>query len=425
MRNSKTIEHAPPKRDVRKPGRALTQAELISRSLKTISREARKPAHIWSRFLVDSRGRPIQAFGIGMILSFIALVFIPVLFSALYLAFFTSDQYASEVRFAVRGGQQGDAKMNPIASLTGSASTVRLQDSAIVAEYIKGRGMVDYLERAMNLREKFSGSKADYIFGFNPSRSMERLVNYWWWQIDVDVERTSGIITVIVRAFTPQDALQIARLVTSASEALVNDLSERARTDALKLARQELAFAEKMLQDKIKQMRDLREKQRVLDPTLVSESTTKVLAEMRLELSRMEGEYESNRAAVSESAPQMRVLSARIRAAREQIKATEATLTGQAKDKTVLSETISMFDRLKLEQELAQKHYIAAAAVLEKARVDAEAKELYLAAFLQPVLAEEALYPKRMWILTAILVICLLIWGSGAGIAVLVRNHAA
>lgn len=406
----------------------LSEAERISKALKVVSREARRPAQAWLGVFKDSRGRPMKPFGIGIILAFIATVIIPIALSSLYLAVFTSDQYSTEIRFAVRGGEQA-GMLDPISMLTGSASQMRLQDAAIVADYVHSRGIVELLDKQLNLREKFSISNhADYLFGFNPKRSTERLVKYWWWQVDVSIERMSGIITVVVRAFAPEDSQAIAQAIIYASEALVNELSERSRADALKLAQNELLIAERLLQDKIKQMRELRDKERVLDPTKQTEALTKLVGEMRLELLRMESEYEAQKRNVSEDAPQLRVLEARIRAAREQIRLVEARMTSntpnQQNDPT-LAQTISSFDRLKLEQEFAQKQYLAASAALERARIEVEAKQVYLTTFLRPSLAEEALYPKRWWIISAIALICLALWGIGTGLAILIRNHAA
>ncbi len=406
-------------------GEILSQAERISRSLKDITREMRRPAGVWTRLMTDSRGRPLNSFGIGIIFTFIGFVLLPVFASAFYLAIFASDQYAAEMRFAVRGGEQR-ASSDPVSSLMG-VSTVRVQDSQIVAQYIKGQGMVEALERTIKLREMFAWpGKADFIFGFNTSRPIERLVKYWWWQVDVEIDRLSGIITVVVRAFTPQDALAIAQNVIAASETLVNELTERSRRDALKQAQSELTLAERILQGKIQAMRELRSAEQILDPTKSSEALTKLIGDMRLETVKMQSDYEAQKQSVSENSPQMRVLAARIKAVHDQIRQLEERMTGTNPNQNpALADSMSRFDRLRVEYEFAQKQYVESAAALERARIEVEAQQVYLTTFLQPVLAEEALYPKRWWIMAAILSICLALWGIGVGIAVLVRNYSA
>lgn len=407
-------------------GRAVTPAELVSKSLKIISKESRAPATPWARIFRDTRGRPLPPFGIGVVLAFILVVFLPVTLSASYLWLFASDQYASEVRFAVRGGGESRNPTDVVSGLTGSASAIRLQDSMMIADYIRGRGMVEVLEKSLQLRQKFSGPNTDFIFGFNPNRSIERLTRYWWWQIDVKVDRVSGIITVVVAAFTPKDALDIANVIVWASEKLVNDLSDRSRRDTLRLAQGELALAERVLQSKMSALKELRTSEQTLDPTRTSEALTKVVGDLRLEILRMESEYDAQKRTVQESAPQMRVLDARIRAAREQMKALEARMVGKTPETSgALADSISLFDRLKLEQEIAQKQYVAAAAALERARFEVDSQQVYLTTFVQPVLAEEGIFPKRGWILAAIILVCLTLWGAGTGLAILIRNYAA
>ena len=411
-------------------GEVLSGAELISRSLKDVSRQMRRPAPVWVGGITQQAERLTSSFGAWVLLAFIAVVALPVMSVGLYLAIFASDQYASEARFAVRGGDRG--ALDPLASLTGGSAS-HMQDSLIIADFIRGRGMVEELEKTLNLREMFSPARADWVFSFNSEKPIEKLVRYWRWQVDVNTESMSGIITVVVRAFTPEDSLAISKAVIAASEKLVNDLSERARRDALKQARSELTLAENALQERIKSMRDLRNRDGLLDASKTSDALTKLIGSLRLELARMESEYSSSRNSVAETSPQMRVLQARIRSTREQIRLIEARMTAtgrpvasaEAGNAPALADSMGRFDRLRLEQEFAQKHYVDAAAALERARMELDAQQLYLATFLQPVLAQDALYPKSGWIMAALATICLALWGAGTGIAVLVRNYGA
>jgi capsular polysaccharide transport system permease protein len=92
---------------------------------------------------------------------------------------------------------------------------------------------------------------------------------------------------------------------------------------------------------------------------------------------------------------------------------------------TALSDSMSRFEREKLELDFAQKQYVAASAAYERARVELESQQVYLATFLKPVLAQEPLYPKRWWLWAIVIVGCLSLWGTGVGGVVLVRNYGA
>jgi capsular polysaccharide transport system permease protein len=352
------------------------------------------------------------------------MVLLPNLVASVYLAFIASNQYASETRFAVRGGQAG--MMDTFGGIIGVPSAQQVQDSLILTDYIEGRSIVEALDRKLDLRQMFSRDRIDYFSQFNAKDSNEELMYYWRRHVDVHIDSMSGVITVVVRAFTPRDSLAIANEIISLSEALVNDLTERSRRDALRQAQSELIRANQNRQEKSKAMRDVRNTEGVLDSGKASEVMTQMLGDLRLELIRLEQEYGAQRRTISPSSPQLRVLAARIDSMKEQIYRLENQMTDRGEGRgSALSGIMSRFERQGLDKDIAEKQYVAAAAAFERARIDLESQHVYLATFLKPVLAQEALYPRRMWLWSIVTVITLLIWISGIGTAVLVRNHVA
>jgi capsular polysaccharide transport system permease protein len=69
-----------------------------------------------------------------------------------------------------------------------------------------------------------------------------------------------------VSAFSPQDALAIANAVADASENMANAMSIRAVRDATAEAENELARAQRRLQEIRVALQDLRKAQSTLDP---------------------------------------------------------------------------------------------------------------------------------------------------------------
>jgi capsular polysaccharide transport system permease protein len=401
-----------------------SRAALISQSLKNVARRARTPRNVWVSSGSVAQRRWQHIFAWAVIAAFGLIVVVPNLVSGIYLAFIASDQYASETRFAVRGGQSNI--LDPVGGLAGIASPQRMQDSLILSDYVRGASMVASVDRVLDIRHLFSRQGIDTFSRFKPTETNERLLRYWRRHVEVSIDSISGIITVVVRAFTPQDSLDVANQITKLSEKMVNDLSERAREDALRQAKTELALANDNLQKKTTEMRDLRNREGVLDTGKTGEVMTQMLGDLRLELIRLQQEYAAQRRTILPTAPQLQVLSARIESMKGEIRRLEGQMTGSSDKSTgALAEQMGRFDRLRLETDIAEKEYIAAAAAFERARVELETQNVYLATFLQPVLAQEALYPRRLWLWSIVLVISLLIWGSGVGIAVVVRDHLA
>lgn len=121
----------------------------------------------------------------------------------------------------------------------------------------------------------------------------------------------------------------------------------------------------------------------------------------------------------------MQVQAARIASLKDQIRQLETQMTSSKYGDTTLSGAMGRFERLKLERDIADKQYEAAAGAFERARLELETQQIYVATFLQPVLAQEALYPRRWWLWALVVMAALAIWGAGIGIAVLIRNYIA
>lgn len=410
-------------RTVRSTGAAPSRASAVSQALKAASRKARGSQRVWLSAAPERR-RWERYWWPSIVGSFIAFVAIPAILAAIYLTFLIADQYASETRLAVRGGERPLPEL--MSALAALAPMARVQDAMIVAEYVQSRGMVQELENRLDLRQIYSRREIDYISRFDPSDSIEELVNYWRWRTHVSIEPASGIITVVVRAFSAQDALDVSRAVIAVSEQLVNELSDRSRGDTLQQARLELNRSQARLHEKVREMRDLRNVERLLDTKETAKLMIQMVSDLRLDLIRLQQEYEAQRQSVSAAAPQLRVLEARINSMRDQLKKLEAELTrAEGMSSPVLAEAMSRFDLQELERKVAEQQYVAAAAAYERARIETEGQHVYLATFLPPVLAEEALYPNRPVLWLIVVAICLAVWGVGVGLAFVVRNYMA
>jgi capsular polysaccharide transport system permease protein len=401
------------------------RAAAISEALREVSRRVRRTGHVFIPTVPAQRRWQYALLPI-VVGGFIVFVALPSLISGAYLAFMASDQYAAEARFAVRGGER-----TLMESLGGLAALKNVQDSLIVYEYVQSRGIVEELDASLSLRQIYSRAGVDLLSRFNSKKPIEDLVHYWQSRVDVTIDQMSGIITVVARAFSPQDALNIGNAIIASSERLVNELSERSRRDTLRQAKSELDRAEANLKAKLRAMRQLRDTEHLVDANRSAELMTKMYSDLRLELIQLEQEYNVQKQSVLPSAPQLRVLQARINAMRDQLQKLAgqitrgASTTVSAAGQPALSESMARFERQKLEHQLAEQQYLAAAGAFERARVEMSTQEVYLATILRPVLAQDAIYPKRVWIFSVVLFSSLLLWGFVVGLAVLIRNHIA
>jgi len=406
--------------------RALAISEDLRKSARAIRSTKSKTAGGWTPTLSAkityrqfSNIRGSRPHLIGLILGLL----VPALLVICYINFAMSSQYTSEARFAVRGGERTTA--DPIASLTGLSSFTQAQDSLIVANYVKSRAIVEELDRTIGIREMFSDRGIDWLSRFNRDGPIEDLVKYWRRKIMASVEAPSGIITIQVSAFSPEDALKIANAVVSSSEQLINALSSRALRDAMEEAESELGRAEGRLGQVREALHDLRNAQSTLDPRRTADGINKLIGELRLERARLEEEANSaRRSQVNESAPQVQLLRTRIQVVEDQIGDLERQLTSATETSaTPVSGKIMRFDELELERQIAEKQYTLAVAAFERARANAERQKVYLTTFVSPLLPQDAAWPKRFWLsLAGFATVAALYWAGSFAARTLLRR---
>jgi capsular polysaccharide transport system permease protein len=333
----------------------------------------------------------------------IAGCLVPAALVAFYLGFVMSAQYTAYAQFAVISG--ASASSDPISKLTGLSGFQQTQDAMIVINYLQSPALVAELEQKAELGKRFSRSDVDWLSRFHGTESFDKLAKYWRKQIKVNAESVSGIITIKVSAFSPEDALAIAKAVVAASERTINAMSLRAVRDATAEAEDELKRAEQRLQEIRIALLNLRNAQSTLDPHRTADGLAKLAAELRLERAHLEDDASAaKRSNIEETAPQMQLLRVKIEVISNQISDLDrlVTATAEAKSAATISDKMTSFDRLETDHNIAEKRYTTALQTFERARLNAESKKVYLGTFAPPLLPHDVSWPSHR-LLTALL----------------------
>ena len=343
---------------------------------------------------------------------------------SVYWGLIATKQYTTEAKFALRSGEA--SPLDALGGVIGAPASQQMQDTQIIANYIKSRTMVEALNKALDLRRIYARPEVDYFSRLSRSDTIEDLVKYFRKRMDVSVEAVSGIVQIDIRAFTPEDSLALTNKAIELSEILVNDLSTRSRRDAFQLAQSELNRAEGRLRAATEQMREVRDTQGVLDASAAAEAITKVINVLRLELSHAEESIATQGGAVTPDAPQVRVLNARIKSLKIQIADyTRQIAGGSDVGGDSMAQRLGALSRQQVELDLARQQYVLASANFESARVALETQTGYLASFLHPTLAEKSTYPRRGWEWSIVVFPALLIWMLLASLALVARDYMA
>jgi capsular polysaccharide transport system permease protein len=397
---------------------AAATAQNISRALKRAANRSRAPVSIVSGGAYVSRpGDRLLRRGIAV--SFALIVVLPLVAASLYWGLIASRQYVTEAKFALQSSDSSSFQTLGVST----QDSRQLQDAQVVVRYILGRSMVETLDKALDLRAKFS--QADYFSRLDPSDPIETLEKYWKKRVDASVDLMSGVVSVHIRAFAPADSLAIAQKVVELAEKLVNDLSTRTRRDAVSQAQTELTRAETRLRSATAAMRDARNNEGVLDAPAAAEAINKVLTQLRLDLATTEENLATLRAdAPAQESPQIRLLGIRAESLRKQITTYAAEIAGK-ENRTALANRASALSAPEVDLRFAEQQYAAAASAYEAARIDLERQRTYLALFLRPTLAQKAIYPRR-WLEWSIIVgPAILTWALLVGLVLMARDHMA
>lgn len=406
----------------------LERARLMSQALSDAARRARYAA----RTRKSLAGAVFQAQqGAGalrwiFLTTFWLMVVAPIVISVGYFGLIAADQYVAEAKFTVAGGEP--TLPDGLGALSGIPSITIIQDTQIVTNFLESRAAVEKLQAKLDIRRRYSVSHADYFSRFEPEKPIEKFVRYWKKMISVSIKMPAGIIELKVRAFTPEDAKEIASAALEISEELINDLNDRMNSDAVKNSEAELERAKNRLSQARIALERARNEEGILNVETTVASLNKLITELRSSTLKLQQEYASQLSAVSELAPQMRNLRIRIEAANKQIAEMEAQLTN-ARTQTSRDDTLSLamtrFAILDLERNISERLYAAAVTALELNRLTAERKLLYLNTFVTPALPQEAQYPRRALMIFGISIGALVLWGLLLALINFVRNHMA
>jgi capsular polysaccharide transport system permease protein len=229
---------------------------------------------------------------------------------------------------------------------------------------------------------------------------------------------------VRARAFSPAGALQLARAILGASEQLVNDLSARARRDALGHSEADVAAAERRLGAALARLRGYRDSEGLIDPHKAAEANAALTARLREELVRAATEFATLKRFLNDDALALRLLAARIEGLKTQTSEveSEATATANNNDQT-LSRVMGGYEELDSERRFAETAYQHALEALDRARINAQRQQVYIADFVPPSLPEEALYPRRWRMLGIVFAAACVVWAIGGLIVQSVRDH--
>lgn len=337
--------------------------------------------------------------------AFLVFVVGPTLAAALYFGLMATPRYASEAQFVVRSASS-TGRISGLDALFRTIGIARAVDDAnIVQKFMLSRDAVIALDEKGFLREVFSREEGDRFSRFPrpwESSSFEDLYSHYLSRVKVIHDSGRGITMLRTQAFRAEDSKQLAEKLLALAETMANRINARALSDAIAVADTEVRRAEQRLIDAQLALTEFRNESVLVDPSRTSTSTLETISALSNDLTQTQAQIQEISKTAANS-PALSSLRARADALRARIDTERAKLAGSSE---ALAAKVSVYERLALSRDLADKALASSLLSLENARQEALRQRIYVEQVSAPNLPDEAHEPERLRMVATVFLIC-------------------
>jgi capsular polysaccharide transport system permease protein len=353
---------------------------------------------------------------------FVLLVVVPTALACVYFGLLAQEVYVSESQFVVRSVQR-QMPGGFGSFLQSSGLTQASNDVYSVESFLASRDALKLLEQRYHLKSAFGSRSVNPVVRFNAlgwDDSFENLLRYYRsFMVNADLDSTSSILTLTVRAFNARDAHDLNEELLRMSEGFVNTLNERARHDLVRFASADVDAAEKQQRAAVLSLSEYRNNQSLYDPARQSELQLQEIGALRSELVATRKQVADVQSMAKDN-PQIPVLQNRARVLQGQIESEMGRVAG---DRTSLSSKTPQYEAITLDRDFAAKYLQVALDSLEQARENAMSQQLYIERIEEPNQPDVAIEPRALRDVGATLFLSLIVWALSALLITAVREH--
>ncbi|MGY5449845.1 lipopolysaccharide biosynthesis protein [Agarivorans sp. MS3-6] len=358
------------------------------------------------------------------------LVVLPWLIFAIYLLFIASPRFESKMQLIV---QQPDSMATMDASmaiLSGLGVSSGNTDPQLVKAYVYSNDMLQYLQEHLGVKEHFSQQSVDWFSRLSSDSTQEEGFKFFQNQVQVDIDESSQIVTIYVRAFEPEYAFQLSKAIAQRAEWYINSIGHQLANAQLEFIQGEHDLVEKRLQKAKQNLLSFQQKYNLLDPEAEGAALSQIAYAIEGQLATAQAELRALESNMSSQAPQVVMAKAKLDSLYEQLAIERERLTvqrginieGANSDGLSVSQLLARFTGYKIELELALSAYTSSQVSLEKSRIEAYRQIKYLIGVEAPTKPEDNRYPKVSYNLTLAAAVLLMLFGIGNILVATIRE---
>ncbi|WP_227429467.1 capsule biosynthesis protein [Psychrobacter sp. I-STPA6b] len=352
---------------------------------------------------------------------FIGLVIIPWVLIIFYVMVLAHPRFVSTSEVVVKQVSEANVPAaGGLGALLGVNNT-SVEDANYLTDFILSNDMIKQLDQKFDFRQAYYVDGKDPLYEIPKDATQEELLNYFKKRVHIALDEKTHVLTVTTEGFTPDYAFELNKAILAVSEQFVNRISQQVAKDQLAFAEQQLQDSENRLNAAKEQLLSYQNQNEIFDPQANAQLVNQLIGSLQAQLSTLRTEERQLLSYLNPDAPQVVSLRSQISAVEKQIQEEQKKLTSP--NTTKLNRQAVQFDSLKADVDFATELYKLSLSSLEKSRLEALRKMKNLIVIAAPYEAEEAIYPRRAYIIWTSLALLLIFYGFVRLVMAVVRDH--
>ncbi len=348
-------------------------------------------------------------------------VVLPLLFALLYFGLLAKDRYVSESMVVVKRADDMNIGNLSLGGLLAGGNASTKEDALLLQQYIMSPDMMRRLDESLDFKTAFANSGWDVFQRLPKDSTFEDFWRYYQSRVTVVFDENNSVLKITTQGFTPEFAQQFNQVVLSESERFINELSHKINREEMLFANQEINRAYGQLQSAKETLLTFQNDNNLVDPQVQIEATSRLVAELQAKQAQLEAELTNYLSYLNDDTPQIKAARSAIESIQAQVEKERATLTSSEDEQ--LNQKMFEFEELKAKVAFEGDLYKLSLTALEKSRVEAARKAKSLATISQPYLAEDARYPRRLYMLLTVFLVSLLVYGLAKVTLSIIEDH--
>ena len=356
-------------------------------------REAAEKRASEIRRIQEDIARRRRAKMVALFLRLAAFVLLPTVLVGYYFYNIATPMYATTTEFGIQ--QQGSPTASGMSGLFQGTSFATQQDSITVQAHLTSREVLVKLVEEEGYREHFSDPDIDPLNRLDPDATIEDTYKLFRKNVKVSYDPTEGNVRMEVIAASPEASQRFSEALLRYAEARINDISARARTDAMASAREAYEQTEAEREAALAELVRVQAEAEALDP--VSEAQALLTRINNLEVRRDELVIE-----LQTLLDNRRPNEARVNALQSEISRIDDQIAVLRAQMTAAPDGGQALNQINARLRAAEENYAARLAQvqvalqsMEAARLEADRQVRYLSLGVRPIAPDEPTYPRK------------------------------